>query len=283
MTTQIFPRWRGALVMLFVLADALYLPARTPDFWLALLVAGVLSALLLTLLIRVCGAFDPLATRAGGALLATLALICGAQSLLRLGHFFQATTFPTLPLLLTGALVLLVAVLLARGGLTRLTAWALPTLIVVLVPLALSLALTAHALDPGALLPLLPQGALPFCRTVFMCMLRIYAPVLLLFFLLQNHGHTRFSCAVSLPLSGAVLGLIAARSTMLLGLHTGARVPYPTYAAAGLAEVGDFFQRAEVLIAGCFSLCELARLAVLLLCVWRGGKALLRHHTPTLH
>ena len=268
-----FPRWQFSLVSLFLLADALYLPAAPRCLWLALPLAGLAAALVLRFCCRALAGHDLLALGGlGGRLLAGLfALLAAREALrviLRLCTFWNRTAFTALPVAVTFVLLLAAGLRLARAGTVHLSMWALPTLIVVLAPLALSLVLTAPDWSPGVLLPLPAAGELG--RTVLSCLTRVFLLAAFPFLLLFGREKPGGAACTGVFFAAAVLGAAAARNLLLLGAHTAARVPYPTYAAAGLVSVGDFFQRAEALIAGCLTLCELARLAVLILVAARG-------------
>lgn len=279
MPETVFPCWRFSLIFLFLLADALYLPAAPQELWLALLAGGAAAAFLLFLLRRLLGTADLLRLpgwggRLSGAALAVLAAFAALRTLGRLSAFFARTAFPSLPQTLTVALILLAAVPLARIGTTRLSTWALPSLAAVLLPLLLSFVLTAPDWEPRALLPLLPAGGGRLLSLSLQTVWQVYAPLFFLYVLLQHQEpQQKHAFAPSVLCAAAVLSLTCARNLMLLGVHTAARVPYPTYASAGLVAIGDFFQRAETLIAGCLTVCELARLAVLLLVAAAGLRA----------
>ncbi len=271
-----FPRWQFALTALFVLADALYLPASPHALWLALPAAGLIAWLLLWLLCRVLRVHDPLAgggvcRRLLAAALAVLAVHAALGSALRLVAFWQRTTFPQLPTIVSFVLLLAAGLRLARAGTVHLTMWALPTLLVVLVPLALSMLLTAHDWRISELLPF--PSAAAFGNLVLFCLRTVYLPACFPFLLLLGREKPGKAAASGVLFASAVLCATAARNLMLLGAGTASRVAYPTFAAAGLVAVGDFFQRGEALIAGCLTLCELARLAVLFLVAARGLRA----------
>ncbi len=261
-------RFQNALVSLFLLSEALYLPARPQDNWLLLLIAGVLSALLFMLLHRLCGTVSLLAgtgfwSAAFGCIAALFALWSAYTSLMRLSLFFSKTAFPNLPRIVVALLVFVTTLYLAKNGRTTLAIWSFPILITVLLPFLLSMALTMPYWQPTQVLPLTTRSAAAFASATANCILQVYLPLLFPFVLFS--GKQSHSFASGIFVSGGLLSLAAARNLMLLGLYTVTQVAYPTYAAAGLVAVGDFFQRAESLIAGCLTLCVLARIAVLLL------------------
>lgn len=272
---DVFPWWQTALVVLFLLADALYLPAEPRAQWLVILIAGGIAALVAALLRKLVGKTNVLALpgTAGkivGMGAAVLALLAVTSSLSRLTWFFARTTFPALPRLFVGALMLAVALMLARVGRARLTMWALPTLAAVLVPLVLSFALTAPSWRYESLLPIMEGTAANWSGMVAGCILSVFVPLLFPMALFSGDRKGMHPMTAGILIGTGLLSLTAARNIMLLGARTALLTPYPTFAAAGLVAVGDFFQRAEALIAGCLTLCEVARIAVLLLVAANG-------------
>lgn len=286
MPETVFPRWRFCLIFIFLLADALYLPAAPDDLWLSILLAGIIAALLLFVLRKLLGTADLLhlpgwGGRLCGLILAVLAVLMALHTLGRLTAFFQRTAFPTLSPLLTGTLTLLFVLPLARIGTIRLSTWALPSLVAVLLPLAFSLLLTVPDWEMRALLPLLPEGPMGLAHTTLSTLRYTYAPLFFLYLLLQHQKpQQKHTFTPGVLCAAAVMTVTCARNLMLLGVYAAARVPYPTYTAAGLVTVGDFFQRAETLIAGCLTVCELGRIAVLLLVTAAGLQTTLRGIFP---
>lgn len=270
MRDDVFPLWQTALTILFLLSEALYLPASPQDSWLALLAAGILAALVFALLRKLLGTVNILALDGGvGQVacfgIALIAALAALRSITRISLFFERTAFPSLPRWLTAVFVLAVAIFLGKIGRTRLTMWALPTLIAVLIPLFLSLALTMPDWQPRFLSPLLSAPYISFFKTTALYFIKLFAPLLFLFALFSGDRQGMHSLTAGILVGTLLLSVTAARNIMLLGAYTAAAVQYPTFAAAGLVTVGDFFQRAETLIAGCLTVCEIARMAVMLL------------------
>ena len=71
------------------------------------------------------------------------------------------------------------------------------------------------------------------------------------------------AAARGLSAGGALFALISLRAVLLLGAHTAALLPYPNFAAAGLAAVGDFARHGEVFFSVPLVLCDLGRAAAL--------------------
>ncbi len=261
-------RFQNALVCLFLLSDALYLPAQPQDAWLLLLVSGGLTTLLLLLLHRLCGTVSLLSC-AGvravffGCITALFALFSAYQTLMQLCLFFSETAFPNLPRAAIALLIFATTLYLAKNGRTALALWSFPILMAVLLPFLLSMGLTIPHWQPAQLLPLTMRSPAAFAAAILTCLYQVYLPMLFPFLLFS--GQQSHSLAAGAFSGGGLLAVASARNLMLLGRYTATQVAYPTYAAAGLVAVGDFFQRAESLIAGCLTLCVLARIATLLL------------------
>lgn len=268
-----FPRWQFALISLFLLGDALYLPAEPHALWLTLPAAGLVLAAVLRILCRVLKNTDVLGMRGlWGRIVAIFFALLAAYAALteigRLCEFWQRTSFRSLPMLVTALLLLAAGLRLARAGTVHLSMWALPTLIAVLTPLLLSILLTAQDWRLSELLPL--PSVRVFAYESANSFLRYLLPAVFPFLLLFGREQPGSAACGGVVFASVILSCTAARNLLLLGAHTAANVAYPSFAAAGLVSVGDFFQRAEVLIAGVLTLCQLARLAILLLVIARG-------------
>lgn len=286
MRETVFPRWRFSLIFIYLLADALYMPASPGNLWLSILIAGIIAAFAAFLLRKLLGSADLLHLpgflgRLCGITIAVLAAVTIAHTLNRLGIFFSNTDFPTTPRLFVWSLTLLAAIPLARIGTIRLSTWALPSLIAVLFPLFLSFILTIPDWEPRALLPLLPDGPIGLAHITLYTLRYTYTPLFFLYVLLQHEEpQQKHTFTPGILCASAVIAVTCARNLMLLGVYTAGRVPYPTYTAAGLVTIGDFFQRAETLIAGCLTVCELGRIAVLLLVTAAGLRTALHGIFP---
>lgn len=271
MSETVFPRWRFCLIAVFLLSDALYLPASPRELWLSFVPAGILAALLFLLVRKILGTADLLNLPGWGGKICAIALsflsiMLVLRTFARLITFFRQTSFPSMPIVILAVLILLVTLCMARIGTVRLSTWALPTLVAVLLPLLLSLLMTAPDWEVRVLLPLLPHRKMAFLSMIWSTLLNTYVPLLFLYLLLQHERpEQKHSFTVSILFTSMILTLTCARNLMLLGENTAARILYPTYASAGMVSFGDFFQRAETLIAGCLTVCELGRIAVLLL------------------
>lgn len=282
MRDTIFPRWQGAFLAIFLLADGLYLPA-TPAVVQALALGTVLAALACLCWLKIlaaldCRDFDSLcSSRLPGWLTLILRLAIAAaciagigQALWRLANFWQQTSFPGIPPWLSGAILLFVSWRIGRRGRTAIAMWSYPTLFFCGIVIVASLAITIPDCVP-AHFPALVQS-LAFPRPILWQFAWLILPLLLC--AQGDRLPTVRACTFGVLAGGFGLCLIALRAWLVLGAGA-AKLVYPTFWAAGVFSVGDFLQRGEVIFGCALALCETARVALLiclLLWCWRYGK-----------
>lgn len=239
MKKHIFGRWQVALCSLFLLADGLYLPLRRGG-WLALLCGAAVSAALLFLLLKLPGGLLDLVC-------AALAVLLPLRSVLRLYRFWQ---YAGMQAALAAALFLLTAWLLARRGADCLFMWSYPVMLTAGALLLLSVLVTAPDWDFS--IPALPASGtfLRDCAATLPGFLTALLPARL--------AGSAKAPARGILLGGGLLALLSLRALLMLG---GAAYAYPSYAAAGLAAMGDFLRRCEVVFAAVLVMCECTRCA----------------------
>lgn len=279
MPDKIFPRGRGALFFLVLLAHVLFVPAISwPSVLLAGLIALGLSMLWLaaakrwqfqdfwTLLRRV----PNWAKKAIGVGLILFAAWFAVRTAWDSARFLYDTALPEWSPW-AGAIVLLVLCwLIASRGAPALCLWAVPMAWLAggIIVLSLVLSLPDWQFDPS--LGVFSLGGL-------LRPLRMILPVTVLALLFTGYDE-------QLPQSGSVLvgtscaavlaGLTVLRAGAVLGAAGARTISYAVYEAAGVFETG-ILQRSEVILGAAFAICMLARIA-LACCVIRRGWQLLR-------
>lgn len=282
MRDTVFPRWQGAFLAIFLLADGLYLPA-TPAAVQALALGTVLAAI-------VCFVWLKLLSMLGERdldslcrdrlpkwvsfllrlLVAAACIACIALSLWRLSLFWQQTSFPGMPRWLGGTVLLFVSWCIGRRGRTAVSMWSYPTLFFIGLVVAASLAITIPDCVPQHL-PALIQS-ISFPREILGQFAWLALPLLLC--AQGDRLPTARACTVGVLAGGIGLCLIALRAWLVLGAGA-VKLSYPAFLAAGVFSVGDFLQRGEVAFGCVLALCEVGRVALLvclLLWCWRYGK-----------
>lgn len=254
MRERLFPRWGAALFALLPLSEILYTAAGTQTVY-----AAALASLIFALICAGAARLAPLwqQSRLLQWLLALFALWPLTSSLARMGIFLRSTVFSTRPLWSLILLLTACTMLAATSGLNRCAMWALPVAWLAGVIVILSGILTVSQLQPMHWD--MPDATLP--RETGRILLRLLPASLVLSLSLPE----RLSSAAARGLSagGALFALISLRTTLLLGVHTAALLPYPNFSAAGLAAIGDFARHGEVFFAVPLLLCELGRCAAL--------------------
>ena len=120
MRDTVFPRWQGAFLAIFLLADGLYVPA-TPAAVHTLVLGGLLATAVTFLWLKLLSSlgerdleslclhkFPHLLTRALFLAVGAFCLLGMLWSLVRLSAFWQETAFPAIPRFLTAAVLLFV-------------------------------------------------------------------------------------------------------------------------------------------------------------------------------
>lgn len=270
MPNAVFPRWQGGFLVLFLLAEGLYLPATPAAVW-SLIWGALLAALAAWLwlrLLKATGARDFFALcqnhlpRAGQyALFAAVGLAAIAailQSLVRLSAFWRETAFPAMPQWVSAAVLLAVGVCAGRRGRMAVAMWSYPTAFVIALTVAASLVVTLSDCLPVHLLETAAGIAPPQ-----MLSLR-FVPLVLPLLLCEQDRHlsATHACVRGVLLGGLGLVLLSLRAYLVLGAGAAA-LPYPAFSAAGVFSVGDFLQRGEVVFGCALALCEAVRVALL--------------------
>ena len=230
MRERLFSRWGAALFALLPLSEILYTPANGQTVY-----AAALASLICALLCAGGARLAPIWQQSPVLqwLLALFALWPIASSLARMGVFLRSTVFSTRPLWSLILLLTVCSLLAATSGLNRCAMWALPVAWLAGAVIVLSGILTVSQLQPTHWS--MPDATLP--HETVRILLRLLPASLVLSLSLPE----RLSGAAARGLSagGALFALISLRTTLLLGVHTAALLPYPNFSAAGLAAIGD--------------------------------------------
>lgn len=254
MRERLFPRWGAALFALLPLSEILYTSAGTQTVY-----AAALASLICALICAGGARLAPILqqSRLLQWLLALFALWPLTSSLSRMSVFLRTTVFSTRPLWSLILILTVCTLLAATSGLNRCAMWALPVAWLAGVVIILSGVLTVSQLQPMHWS--MPNDALPLETGRILLRLLPASLVLSLSLPEQLSG----AAARGLSAGGALFALISLRTTLLLGVHTAALLPYPNFSAAGLAAIGDFARHGEVFFAVPLLLCELGRCAAL--------------------
>lgn len=254
MRERLFPRWGAALFALLPLSEILYTPANGQTVY-----AAALASLICVLLCAGGARLAPIwqRSRALQWLLALFSLWPLTSSLARMSIFLRSTVFSTRPLWSLILILTVCTLLAATAGLNRCATWALPVAWLAGAVIVLSGVLTVSQLQPMHWS--MPDATLP--RETGRILLRLLPASLILSLSLPEPLSS--AAARGLSAGGALFALISLRTTLLLGVHTAALLPYPNFSAAGLAAIGDFARHGEVFFAVPLLLCELGRCAAL--------------------
>lgn len=262
------------------------------DTWLALLLAGVLCVPLVLLYARIStlyaskNLFDIIyqvfGEELGWAVTLVATAYCFGLGTMVLRDFpeFAHTT----SLLNTPKLILALLLGLTCAYLTRLGAGALGksgilfSTAVALVALVILL-LLAPNMDLRNLQPVLADGWKPVALGAAKFIGAPFGETVLLLCVFCNQKadqKKRKPFLLGLLLGGAYLAVSVLRNILTLGAGNFSSLYYPSYSAVGTIEIGEFFQRIEVVVACYLLLCDIIKIAVAMYAACLGLSKLLR-------
>ncbi|MGN1031393.1 MAG: GerAB/ArcD/ProY family transporter [Butyricicoccaceae bacterium] len=273
----------GALVFLYLTGWSLTMGAQAGrDGWCTILLAALLFLPVCAVFLRPSTIFpgktlfevhNHVLGGVLGRLFTLVYLIFALWTLCDVVSGFAA--FLTFPPLWTAAALLISGGVLASLGPYRLAQWAEPVVWVTAIVLIASLVLTLSVWDFGELLPLLRTNVQDLGAQSLRVLCEPFFPALFAVGLLFGTGRLpQLGVSRAVVLSGLLLASVYLRNLCLLGLNTMQSVQSPTYAAASLIELGESFQRGEVLISCALALCDILRCAVLLCFLAEGCRSI---------
>ncbi len=277
MSEQASGRQVWCVLVLFFLGWALTMDSGGHDGWIAVLLAGAIGLLLLALFCvpdeRLDGDYFSMLRRCYGdffgriltALLCLYAFWGLCMTVLSAVVFLRTVSESRWPVALIAAALLAVAGLAVAGGAARMALWTEPILWIVLAALVLSLVLTLPEADVGEAQPMLADGWDGIRGRVFEVLAVPFAECWFAVAVLSGRSAGLRQNGLKAVLTAAVLlALTALRNLAVLGQAGAEQVWYPSFTAAGLVELGESFQRGEVLMSGSLMLCSVLRTAVFL-------------------
>lgn len=268
MRDTLFPRWQGAFLAVFLLADGLYLQT-SPKYIFSLLISTIIFSFIAFGYLKILKHFkirdfEAFCLKIPSYIGKPLLFITGIVAIyvlfasgLRLSKFWLITAFPAIPRYLTILVLFFVAWRAGKRGRTAVAMWAYPTAILCIAIILISLFITIPDCTTEYAINLPRQ----FSFSVNPRFLYLI-PALLLCTQTDNLPTTKH-CVFGVFLGGIGLTLIALRAYLVLGLACN-KLDYPCFSAAGIFSVGDFLQRGEVIFACAIVLCEAVRSALML-------------------
>lgn len=281
MPDQIFPHGRGTLLFLALLAHTLFIPAAS---WLGALCAGLSIPVLCIIFLAICkktgttSIWDSLhrAPKWPRRVLALLLMVSAAWFAFRTAQnsasFLIETALVKWPLWLGVIALLVLGWLIAHQGAPAVFLWAIPMawLAGFIILLSLVLSMPDWQVNKSML-----TGAFSLGDVFRQFLAVLPATIALLLFSGHDDALPQGKALVFGGLCAALLtGLTVFRASAVLGANCARAISYPSYAAAGVFELGTL-ARSEVIFGMAFAVCMTARIA-LFCAVVRTGWQLMR-------
>lgn len=197
----------------------------------------------------------------------------GALVLRNFGEFMEAEAMPETPMLVPMLFVVALAVGVVRAGIETMGRSGRMLLNICLVTMLVVFLLVLSKLRYQNLLPILDQGWPRVWKGTFSAFSFPFAEAVVFLGAISSVKGKKPLTGVflySLLIGGMLVLFISVRNIMVLGVYTIDNVYFPSYAAVGRINVGDFIQRIEGSVSIVFVICVFMKLSVCLMAASKG-------------
>lgn len=294
MQKEIIPfRQAMCMLLLFLFGSSVVMGVTTvmeQDAWASLLLGAAFFiplALIYARIIRLYPGkdlFDILETLFGKiigklitALLCWYAVHLGGLVLRNFSEFIQVVSMPETPQLPLMVVMLLVTVYLAKSGVESLGRWSLVAMPAVLLIVLLTVVLSLGRMEYTNLQPVLAHGANEIAASAYSVLAFPFAETVLLLSVANaiKKQDSPYKLYLYATLLGALMLLIIIlRNLCALGAPMLSAEYFPSYTAARVINVGDFFTRIEGTISMNFILAGITKITLCLLAASKGAARL---------
>ncbi|MDD3243455.1 MAG: endospore germination permease [Eubacteriales bacterium] len=219
---------------------------------------------------------DVLGKALGKLAVVGMLLLCLFNTALNLSFFSEVIGTLALvqtPALLTICIMAGTAALLVKVGIEGMARLGEIVLWVVVAALVFTLVLSASQARSEQLLPVFSEGAAPVLKGALNIFIRYFGDFIFFTAIAQEVHERKKVCRSILPgvaIAGAVMIALVARNYMMVQYRALEKMAFPGYIVAGLIDLGDFFQRLEVLTALVIQTTKLFKVAVQILFISKG-------------
>lgn len=201
------------------------------------------------------------------------AMHLGALVLRNFGEFMDSEAMPGTPMLVPMLLVGVLSMAVVLAGIETLGRSARLLFKVCLCTILIVLLLTFRKLQYDNILPILDEGWGPVWQGAFSAFSFPFAETVLftaIFSSVKGKKSLADIFIYGLLLGGGLVLFISIRNIVVLGAYTMSNVHFPSYAAVGRINIGDFIQRIEGSVAIVFVVCVFIKLSVCLFAASKG-------------
>lgn len=197
----------------------------------------------------------------------------GTLVLRNFSEFITAVSIPDTPHFALFMVMGLLSVWITKSGIEVLGRISVVTLPLLVFDVLLLSILSLPLIDIDLVRPLFYNDFKPILKGTFAVMTFPYGELVIFLVLLSNvknqkKGYSRLFI-ISILIGGSTMFLAAVRNILVLGIETISKLYFPSYAAARLINIGNFFQRVEVLISAAFLFSGLIKISI---CVYASCK-----------
>ncbi|WP_018753372.1 GerAB/ArcD/ProY family transporter [Paenibacillus sanguinis] len=197
----------------------------------------------------------------------------GALVLRNFGEFMEAEAMPETPMLVPMLFVTALGIGVVRAGIETMGRSGRMLLNMCLVTMLLVFLLVLGKLHYSNLLPILDRGWPRVWKGAFSAFSFPFAEAVIFLGAISSIKGKKNLTGIflySLLIGGALILFITLRNIMVLGVYTIDNVYFPSYAAVGRINVGNFIQRIEGSVSIVFVICVFMKLSVCLMAASKG-------------
>lgn len=217
--------------------------------------------------------FGKIIGKATSLLFTWFAFHLGALVIRNFGEFITTVSIPETPKLILMLMLAIMCIWIIRDGIEVLGRWTCATLPILLFIIITIVSLSLTNADVENLKPVLEEGFAPVLSGAFGLISFPYAETVLLMATFNSLPNQKSSYKVYLSglfFGGLMIFIITLRNILVLGADTISLLYFPSYVAVSKLNIGDFFQRVELMVSIVFIFSGFVKISICLLAACKG-------------
>lgn len=256
------------------------------DFWLAIILAMVLSLPMILIYSRIHimfpgkNLFDVIELCLGKVIgkvfiifFTFYVLETGSEVLRNYAQFVNIASFPETPIMAPTILIAVVCTYAVKKGIEVMGRYAQLFFLVIIFAIIVSALLLIPDMNIDYLKPILSNGIQPIMKGTTLTFIFPFTQILPFTMVLSDFRSDKSPYNIylkSLVIGGVIIIFISYMTVAVLGVNTGQSVYFPTYMASKRINIGKYLQRLEILNASIFSLGAFIKISIYILATSKG-------------
>ncbi|MCM1988560.1 GerAB/ArcD/ProY family transporter [Oceanirhabdus seepicola] len=278
-----------SLVVLFIIGTNSIMAAgltAEEDIWIAVIIGIVMGIPMMLIFARLhCifenkDLFDTIEICFGKVLgkvvviILTLYAFEAIASIVRnFAQFPVAVSLNNSPLILVMAIIMILCVWAVKEGIEVISKWARVFLLVLIILIFMTLLLSLNIININYIRPVLRHGIKPVLKGAYEVFMFPFTQTVV--FIMAFSSFKTKKSSYKIYLMGLLIGglevlLLSLLSVLVLGVDTASGLFYPAYAIWLRINIGDIFERMEIIAGGLFTIGAFIKLCIFLMATSKG-------------